>query len=74
VRYLPEIFGTMAQVPVAQSAARRPNSMWLAFLALSKHVILSGDIEHLAADFFACDAFGITTKPLCFPTEALNAQ
>jgi len=46
----------------------------LAFLDLGEHVILSGDIVHLSADFFVCDAFGIAPNPRCLPTEALNAE
>jgi hypothetical protein len=36
----------------------------LTFLALRQHVILSGDSEHLSADFCARKAFGIATKTL----------
>jgi hypothetical protein len=42
--------------------------------AFSEPVILSGDIEKLAADFFACDACGIDTNPLCFRAEALRLK
>jgi hypothetical protein len=45
----------------------------LAFLALSEHVILSGDVEHLSADCVARDAFGIATNPPRLPSEVLNA-
>ena len=55
------------------SPARRLNSAWLTFLALSEILILSGDIEHLSAGFFARDAFSIATNPPRLIAEALNA-
>jgi len=66
--------GECASQPLlAPLGTRQPNSAWPAVLALGEHIILSGDIEHLSADFSACEVCGIATNPPRLIAEVLNA-